>query len=654
MPHWTEGRKVVVELFVGFKTPSESDTPVWTTGSGVRTNETIKTMVNFTLPEEMTQDRNGLKMYVRFSFPEYDTLSELQPNLKHDEQVFFSFNLTTWRRPQASTGHRNLLDSSGSTDAPLMPTARPPVEEETLHWRFTRHPVIVRYGLLHRVLGRVTFRDSGITVKLRKKAQYDSAKDVFKRSTQKVFNPLLWIDDVSILRHHYVPLDLPDMTEQPPRSASSLDNEVIDLDIAMDGTSPANAMGAGSGDTGNGDGAATKTRQPVPGTAPPPVERRASLEFHFVPTSMLYFVLKRQTKVGLNYISSDAESGGLGLIPAEDLDDIRSFLSEDRLWSFFLTQLIGFSHLFLETMAFRDEWQFYRGRRNFVGLSMTSLGITLLRHTIIFLYLWDNDSSWILLMLLLKDILFVAWKMLNVYRARHKDVRAASARDAKEANALDEKQRLTAEYDTTASRATSIVLLPVVAAAAAYSLKHYQHRSWFSWAVSSAADGVYLLGFAGMVPQIYINYKFKSVAHLPIRPFLYKVFNTFIDDVFAFSVKMPLKHRLMTFRDDLVFIVFLYQWYIYPADKTRPNEFGFQYDVGREGSVSKGQEPVEDGDPDANEEEENDEEYDEDEGRDKPQPLPVTSSVHTPEPVAGDLDDESDVMMMMVINSMEF
>ena len=117
---------------------------------------------------------------------------------------------------------------------------------------------------------------------------------------------------------------------------------------------------------------------------------------------------------------------------------------------------------------------------------------------------------------------------------------------------------------------------------------------------------------------------------------------------------MPLKHRLMTFRDDLVFIVFLYQWYIYPADKTRPNEFGFQYDVGREGSVSKGQEPVEDGDPDANEEEENDEEYDEDEGRDKPQPLPVTSSVHTPEPVTGDLDDESDVMMMMVIKSMEF
>jgi hypothetical protein len=81
-----------------------------------------------------------------------------------------------------------------------------------------------------------------------------------------------------------------------------------------------------------------------------------------------------------------------------------------------------------------------------------------------------------------------------------------------------------------------------------------------------------------MTPQLYINFKLKSVAHLPVKAFLYKIFNTFIDDVFAFLVKMPLKHRIMTLRDDIVFLGFLYQWYIYPADKSRPNEFGFVYD----------------------------------------------------------------------------
>ena len=81
-----------------------------------------------------------------------------------------------------------------------------------------------------------------------------------------------------------------------------------------------------------------------------------------------------------------------------------------------------------------------------------------------------------------------------------------------------------------------------------------------------------------MTPQLYINYKLKSVAHLPVKAFMYKIFSTFIDDVFAFIVKMPLKHRIMTLRDDVVFFGFLYQWWIYRVDKSRVNEFGFVFE----------------------------------------------------------------------------
>ena len=65
-----------------------------------------------------------------------------------------------------------------------------------------------------------------------------------------------------------------------------------------------------------------------------------------------------------------------------------------------------------------------------------------------------------------------------------------------------------------------------------------------------------------MCPQLYVNYKLQSVAHMPMTALGYKVFNTFIDDVFAFFlVQMPLKHRFMTLRDDVVFLGFLYQWW---------------------------------------------------------------------------------------------
>jgi hypothetical protein len=75
-----------------------------------------------------------------------------------------------------------------------------------------------------------------------------------------------------------------------------------------------------------------------------------------------------------------------------------------------------------------------------------------------------------------------------------------------------------------------------------------------------------------MLPQLFINYKLKSVAALPWRAFMYKAFNTFIDDIFAFIITMPTAHRVACFRDDIVFIIYLYQRWLYPVDKTRIDE----------------------------------------------------------------------------------
>ncbi len=66
-----------------------------------------------------------------------------------------------------------------------------------------------------------------------------------------------------------------------------------------------------------------------------------------------------------------------------------------------------------------------------------------------------------------------------------------------------------------------------------------------------------------MCPQLYLNYKLKSVAHLPWRMLTYKALNTFIDDLFAFIIKMPTLHRLSVFRDDIIFFIYLYQVIIF-------------------------------------------------------------------------------------------
>lgn len=41
---------------------------------------------------------------------------------------------------------------------------------------------------------------------------------------------------------------------------------------------------------------------------------------------------------------------------------------------------------------------------------------------------------------------------------------------------------------------------------------------------------------------------------------------------------MPTAHRIACFRDDIVFLIYLYQRYLYPVDKKRVNEFGEAFD----------------------------------------------------------------------------
>jgi hypothetical protein len=100
--------------------------------------------------------------------------------------------------------------------------------------------------------------------------------------------------------------------------------------------------------------------------------------------------------------------------------------------------------------------------------------------------------------------------------------------------------------------------------------------------LGTAVGFVYTFGFVTMTPQLFINYKLKSVAHMPWRTFMYKALNTFVDDFFAFIIKMPTLHRLACFRDDIIFLIYLYQRWVYPVDKARVNEYG---QVGDEDAV---------------------------------------------------------------------
>lgn len=80
---------------------------------------------------------------------------------------------------------------------------------------------------------------------------------------------------------------------------------------------------------------------------------------------------------------------------------------------------------------------------------------------------------------------------------------------------LSYTQSRTDEYDAEAMRYLSYALYPLILGYAVYALVYQTNKSWYSWVLNSLVGAVYTFGFILMCPQLYLNYKLKSVAHLP-------------------------------------------------------------------------------------------------------------------------------------------
>lgn len=308
------------------------------------------------------------------------------------------------------------------------------------------------------------------------------------------------------------------------------------------------------------------------------------MRLKFAPTSSLHFGFKKTMTVVLDVMR--------GLLNEPEVEEIKYWMSDERLYRYFVSQVITIAHVILEYLAFRDDWKFFVGRKSFNGISSTSLIFSVVRSAVIFLYLFDADTSSLVLASVGKDVLWSAWKVIRIVKPRIYMYKGflPSVTYLEQCN-LDTEEKESARLDTIATAHMSLCVYPCVIGLAIYSLLNYKYKSWWTWFISSLADSVYFFGFISMTPQLYINYKMQSVAHLPIRAFIYKIFSTFIDDVFAFMVKMPLKHRLMCLRDDVIFLGFLYQWWAYRVDKSRENEYGFRFNESEiDGKIENSQE----------------------------------------------------------------
>uniref|UniRef100_A0A8D2QTW8 Lipid scramblase CLPTM1L n=1 Tax=Zosterops lateralis melanops TaxID=1220523 RepID=A0A8D2QTW8_ZOSLA len=223
----------------------------------------------------------------------------------------------------------------------------------------------------------------------------------------------------------------------------------------------------------------------------------------------------------------------------KDADEVKGIFVDTNLYFLALTFFVAAFHLLFDFLAFKNDISFWKKKRSMIGMST---------------------------------------KLWKVKKALKMTIRWQGLRPKFQFGSYNDSEKKTEEYDAQAMKYLSYLLYPLCIGGAGYSLLNVKYKSWYSWLINSFVNGVYAFGFLFMLPQLFVNYKMKSVAHLPWKAFTYKAFNTFIDDIFAFIITMPTSHRLACFRDDVVFLVYLYQRWLYPVDKSRVNEFGESYE----------------------------------------------------------------------------
>lgn len=138
------------------------------------------------------------------------------------------------------------------------------------------------------------------------------------------------------------------------------------------------------------------------------------------------------------------------------------------------------------------------------GLSLSTMLINLFFHVVIFLYLCDNDTSYVILTSNGVGLAIEVWKLKKAVKAIRLAIPPGSFFPRVVITPADSYVLSdTKAHDDEAMRYLSLLMYPLVVGYSAYSLTMETHKSFYSWLLSSVVGCVYTFGFIMMTPQAY-------------------------------------------------------------------------------------------------------------------------------------------------------
>lgn len=221
----------------------------------------------------------------------------------------------------------------------------------------------------------------------------------------------------------------------------------------------------------------------------------------------------------------------LGGMDAGQADEIKRMFLETNPVLLGTTIVVSCLHTLFEMLAFKNDIAFWKQKSNSAGISVRTLIVNIFFQIVTFLYLLDNnqETSWMVIISQGFGLLVELWKVFKALKYElvwtpGSLIPSFGQQEVEQTEVEDE----TAKYDAIAFKYLKWLSYPLLAGYSIYSLYYDEHKSWYSYVINTLVQFVYMFGFITMLPQLYINYRLKSVAHMPWKTLMYKSLNTFI------------------------------------------------------------------------------------------------------------------------------
>ena len=245
-------------------------------------------------------------------------------------------------------------------------------------------------------------------------------------------------------------------------------------------------------------------------------------------------------------------------------DMLVELLKNNSIPYLILLMTVNILHTIFSGFGFKEDISYYNNLEKLDGVYTKYIFLNIFSVFISFLYNIVQGANFLVIFEVFVGFIIEIWKLKMIYNISFNKFFPFIHFDYKIKYEIKEAESY---QDFAVSMMIKFLLIPIGIIYLIYRLYYYKSSSIFMFIIEYIFFLLNIFGFILLTPQIYLNYKLQSVEHLPLKAFIFKFLNTIIDDLFAFAVKTPILYRIFCFKDDVIFVVYLYQMWIYRHNK---------------------------------------------------------------------------------------